>query len=133
MPCTRAITGCGMRVMRQHHAAALGEQLVVVLLARIGAHLLQIVTGAESRPVAGDHHHAHRFVLPDRIERGLQFGQQLLGQRVVLLRPVQREGGDPTRSSAQQKLLGDGRSQQLRWCSCSENSESKSFKSVNAY
>jgi len=44
-------------------------------------------------PFAGDHHHAHRLVACDLVDRGDQRLEHLERERVELLRTVQREGG----------------------------------------
>jgi hypothetical protein len=38
------------------------EQLLLVVLARVGTHLLEVVAGAEGLAGAGDDHGAHGFV-----------------------------------------------------------------------
>ena len=89
MPSTSAITGCGSRVSESIillHAPNSSTSLRALALAR---HLLEIVPGAERPARAGDHHHAHGRVVLDRVELGLQLGQQLARERVVLVRPVE--------------------------------------------
>ena len=72
MPCTRAITGTGRRwivsIMRAHCA----NRRLVVAERRLGAHLLQVVAGAERLALGGDDDDARAVVAGDGVELGLQ-------------------------------------------------------------
>ena len=80
MPCTRAITGTGSRWIDSIIARAAVEQRAVVVERRLGAHLLQVVPGAERLAGGGEHDDARRFVGRDRVELRLQRRQHRLGQ-----------------------------------------------------
>ena len=93
MPCTRAMTGCGMRVMVEHQFAALPEQRLHEALVVIGAHFLEVVAGAEGLAGAGDDDDAHGFAGGDVVQFGLQCGQHVFRQRIELARAVQGQRG----------------------------------------
>ena len=76
-----------------HDPAAAGEELLVVGLVRVGAHLLEVVTGAEGAPLGGDHHAAHAAVVGEARELGAQRLEHLLGEGVEARRAVQGQGG----------------------------------------
>ena len=109
MPCTRAITGTGQIDDALHDPAALGEQGFVVVLARIGAHLLEVVPGAEGLAGRRENDAANGLVVLDIVERRLQRRQHLLGQGVELGRPVEGQRHDSVPILAQQNgLAGNG-------------------------
>ena len=92
MPCTRAITGTGSRWMRQHHAAALREQPLVVVERRL-RRASPSGRGRRRRPCP------RRRSPPRAPARRRQCGRAAacsaasmrFGQRVEGLRPVQRQ------------------------------------------
>ena len=97
------------RLDRQHHAAALGKQALVVGQRRLGAHLAQIVPGAERAARGGDDQHAGRGVTGNQVELGLQRIQHGLRQGIEGLRPVQRERNNaPCIGGAQQQRIVGG-------------------------
>ena len=57
---------------RQHHAAAVVEQLALPASSGVRAQLLQVVPGAEAAALGGEHDDAHRRVVGDAVELGLQ-------------------------------------------------------------
>jgi hypothetical protein len=66
-------------------------------------HLLQVVAGGEGAPRGRDHHDAHARIRRDRVERHLQRADQLLGERVGLVRAVERQRGDAVPVVAEQQ------------------------------
>jgi hypothetical protein len=95
-----------------HHPAAGLEQRLVIGLFGPGAHLLEIVAGAERLAARGQYHDPDGRVDRDRVEGILERRQHGLGEGIVVVRPVQGQGADPTRILAQQDRLaarGGGR------------------------
>ena len=92
-----------------HDAAALGEQGFVVILARIGAHLLEVVPGAEGLAGRRENDAAHGVVILDIVESRLQRRQHLLGQGVEPGGPVENQRHDSIPILAQENgLAGNG-------------------------
>ena len=56
----------------QHHLRARFEQPTLPIVVDVGAHLVQVVAGAERAPGAGQHDDAHRCIPRDRVERRVQ-------------------------------------------------------------
>jgi len=56
--------------------------------------LVHVAAGAEVAAGAGDHHHLDVRVEAQRAEQVAQLGVGLEGERVLALRPVQRDRGD---------------------------------------
>ena len=81
----------GQLVDGQHHAAALGEQVLIERQLGVGGHVLEVVTGAEGLAVGREHHDADRLVLGDAAECLLQRGQHLVAEGVEALGIVQRQ------------------------------------------
>ena len=99
MPCTAAITGCGRLticcIMALHVVMIRGE--VGAAAIGIGAppgQFLQIVAGAESRPVGGNHDRADCAVGGDLCERCGEFAKQGFRQAVARQRAIEREDDD---------------------------------------
>ena len=89
MPWTRAITGCGRRVRAVITAEQRVEQGADRRVAQVGAHLLEVVAGAEGLARTGDDHHPRRRVDGDPGELLLEQAQQLVGQAVVGVRAIE--------------------------------------------
>jgi hypothetical protein len=70
---------------------ALREQALVVVERGLGAHLLQVVAGAEGLAGCAEHDDARRFVTGDRLELRLQRREHAFGQRVEGTRAIQRQ------------------------------------------
>ena len=106
---------------RLHHRAAIVHHALERRAAAIGAaraavSLLEIVSGAECRPVGGDHDGAHAAVRGDRGEFVGKRGDQGFRQAVALLRPVQRQHAQSVRSA---RAAAPGRLRAcvlLSWC-----------------
>ena len=94
---------------RQHQPRALAEQPFVGIAARIGAHLFQIVAGAEGRAVAGDDHHLDAAVVGQLLKLFVQARHQRRREGVAAGRPVQRQGRDAVGILAQQHGTVAGR------------------------
>src|SRR5713101_1354790 len=86
---------------------------VSLVLWRIGLQCLwvQVEAGRECLPArAGEQDHADVFIGVDAIQDIAQFGQESLRQGVVLLRPVEGDGGNSIALRGQQVFVG-------HWCS----------------
>jgi hypothetical protein len=75
----------------QHHAVTLRKQLLVIRQFGLRAHFLEVVPGAKSLALGGQHHHACGRVGTHGIQRGLQGGQHLFAQGIEGGRTVQRQ------------------------------------------
>src|SRR5690554_3246589 len=86
-----------------HDPAAAGEELLVVGLVRVGAHLLEVVTGAEGAPLGGDHHAAHAAVVGQPAQLLLEGKQHLLGEGVEAAGTTEGKGGHAAFVAAPQR------------------------------
>src|SRR3954453_14210139 len=107
--------GEGGAVDRPEHGRAeqgdLGDAVGVVVLREVGGAvpggLLEVDAGAERRVAPGEHDRAHTVVLVGGDQRGVQRADELAGERVARLRPVQREHADVPVVLDQQRLGHD--------------------------
>ena len=85
MPCTSAITGCGMDWIFCHQLGADVEDLAVFVDVAAG-HLAQVVAGAEDLAGGGENDGADLAVAADLVQAGDQFLHQFERQRIAALR-----------------------------------------------
>jgi hypothetical protein len=76
---------------RQHHAAALGKQLLVVSQLRVLGHILEVMPCAKGPALGRQHHHTHLLVPGHGIQRRLQGREHFAAQGVETLRVAQRD------------------------------------------
>ena len=78
--------------------AALQDALIdgpaAVGVAAVGGEFLQVVAGAEHRPLGGDHHRPDARIRRDGVQLGVQRADEPFRQGVARLRPVEGEDRD---------------------------------------
>ena len=92
IPCTSAITGCGIDCIFCISSRADIEDAAVFVDVAAG-HLAEIVAGAEDLAGGGENHRADLAIAADLVERGDQIEHQFERERVAALRAVQGDDG----------------------------------------
>ena len=95
---------------RCHHAAAVIEEAALPReVSGAGAHLLEVVSGAEAAPVSSQDHNADRPIGRNRVELGLEGGDHRHRQRVESRAAIECERRDATGACNKDQRLGGRR------------------------